>query len=419
MFAAIAAGAAQRAPADDLAQRIDARFEVLAIRDGVVLTPREPIEGVRSIELSNGAISIDGDTVTGAELRSRLGATADLVLQLSYLPIAQQRAIASSSSAAPAPQPPPRQPDTSSRRGNGRFGGRRSSGTGVVHIGRGVRVDAGEVVQGDAVSIGGSVSVQGEVQGDVVAIGGSVDLGPQAVVNGDVVVVGGELHRDPAARVQGEVQIVGLGDWNLGNWLGRARAGSGAFPIPFSAPFALITQVTRVAVLCLLAVLVVLVAGNIVERVGQRAADEPLKAGAVGFLAQVLFLPLLIITIVLLVVTIIGIPLLVLIPFAILGLVLVGLVGFTAVAYRVGQIAAARFAWTMGPYMRTVVGVLILLIPLVIARLVGLVGFPLSVVSFMLLCIGWLVEYVAWTVGFGAVALTRFSKPAGLAPKAS
>jgi len=62
-------------------------------------------------------------------------------------------------------------------------------------------------------------------------------------------------------------------------------------------------------------------------RISARAAAQPLKAGAIGLLAQLLFLPLLIVTIVLLVVTIIGIPLLVLIPFVLLGLVAVPLLG--------------------------------------------------------------------------------------------
>jgi hypothetical protein len=128
-----------------------------------------------------------------------------------------------------------------------------------------------------------------------------------------------------------------------------------------------------------------------------------------------LFLPLLILTIILLVVTIIGIPLLVLIPFAVLALIVVGLVGFTAVALRVGQFVAARLSWTLGPYLLTVTGVLVLLTPVLLARLIGLGGFPLSFVSFLVWCIGAVVEYAAWTVGFGAVALTRLSRSSGAA----
>ena len=121
--------------------------------------------------------------------------------------------------------------------------------------------------------------------------------------------------------------------------------------------FALMSTGTRLAVLSLIACLILLVAREHVERIGARAAAEPIKAGAIGVLAQLLFLPLLIFSIVLLVVTIIGIPLLVLVPFAILALVLVLLVGFTSVAYHVGRIASGRFGWPAdNAYLTAIVG---------------------------------------------------------------
>ena len=56
---------------------------------------------------------------------------------------------------------------------------------------------------------------------------------------------------------------------------------------------------TRLAVLCILASIVLLFGREHVERIGLRAASEPLKAGAVGLLIQLLFFPVLIVTIVL------------------------------------------------------------------------------------------------------------------------
>ena len=70
--------------------------------------------------------------------------------------------------------------------------------------------------------------------------------------------------------------------------------------------FSLFSTLMRCAILCLLASLVLLVAGDYVERVGARAAAEPVKAGIVGLLAQLLFLPILIALVLFLVVTIIG-----------------------------------------------------------------------------------------------------------------
>ena len=90
-----------------------------------------------------------------------------------------------------------------------------------------------------------------------------------------------------------------------------------------------VSTLVRVGMLCLLAALVLLFGRDYVARVGIRAAAEPLKAGAIGLLVQLLFLPLLIVTILLFVITIVGIPLLILIPFAILLLMVLALVGFT------------------------------------------------------------------------------------------
>jgi hypothetical protein len=139
--------------------------------------------------------------------------------------------------------------------------------------------------------------------------------------------------------------------------------------------------------------------------------NEPLKSGAIGFLAQLLFLPVLVITIVVLVVTIIGIPLLLLIPFLILGLALIGLVGFTGVAHHVGGWLNTRMGWSNdNPYVTTIIGIAAVLSPAILARLLGLVGFLAVPFTFGLGLIGILVEYLAWTVGFGAVALARFNR---------
>ena len=232
------------------------------------------------------------------------------------------------------------------------------------------------MINGDVVAVGGSATVDGTVRGDVVAIGGSVNLGPTADIENDVVAVGGAVHRDPAARIGGRVQEVGInfgrfrdGQFNLFNLWRESMFGSA---------FRLAGTLARLGILCLLAALVVLFGRDYMERAAVRAAAEPLKAGAIGLLAQILFVPVLVITIVLLAITIIGIPLLVLVPFAILGLVVIALVGFTGVSYRLGLLLSTRFGWnTANPYLTTIVGVVLLLSPVILARIVGLGGFPL------------------------------------------
>jgi hypothetical protein len=410
---------AQGARSDALRRQIEQRFEVLPLQNGVALRPRSS-STIQSIELSGDTIAVDGAPVTGAELRQRLGADeADLVLRLSYLTPQDRRALfapappappaappapATQPEAAPAPPSPPPPPEPE----------RLHRSAARMRFGGSVTVDRDEAVKGDVVVIGGSARIRGEVEGDVVAVGGSVDLDAASHVTGDVVAIGGTIQRDPQARVDGKINEIAAGSLNLDGvrfgrfpWFVRGWRWS-----PLGGVFALMSTGSRLVVLALLACLVVLVARDPVERIGARAAAEPIKAGAVGFLAQLLFLPLLLITIVVLVVTIIGIPLLILVPFAVLGLAIIALVGFTGVAYHVGRIASQRFGWdAANPYVDAVVGTVAVLSPLLVARLIGLGGGFLFPLTAALVMVGLATEYLAWTIGFGAVALTRFDRP--------
>lgn len=274
-------------------------------------------------------------------------------------------------------------------------------------------VEEGEVIEGDVVAVGGAVRVDGEVQGDVVSVGGGVTLGAHALVGGDVTVVGGLLHRDPGAEVRGKAQEVSLGGLELGDWRNWRRNPVGRLwgRSTLGSAFNFIGTLARVAVLCLLAALVVLFGREYMERAGTVAATSSLRAGAVGLLAQVLFLPLLVITIVVLVITIVGIPLLLLLPFAILALAVLALVGFTGVAHQVGALATSRFGWPdQNPYAVTVTGVLILMLPVMLSRLASLGGGVMFPLTLVLGIAGVLIEYLAWTIGLGAVALTRFRR---------
>jgi len=74
----------------------------------------------------------------------------------------------------------------------------------IVRLGSDITVEAGQEVQGDVVSVGGDVRVDGRVTGSVTAMGGDVSLGPDARVDGDVVCMGGTLREEPGATVGGQ-----------------------------------------------------------------------------------------------------------------------------------------------------------------------------------------------------------------------
>lgn len=411
---------------DALRRDVERRFEVLPLREGLALKPRASASTVRSIEIADGAIALDGQPATGAELRQRLGADADLVLRLSYLSDADRRTLFSAggatSAVAPPPPPdvpapptpsvlpePPAPPEPPPFPRRDRRNGDR------VRIGGGVTVDVDENLAGDVVAVGGPVRIDGEVRGDVVAVGGGVTLGPRSVVAGDVTAVGGPLHRDPGAIVRGKAQEVSLGGIDLSRWTWRRNPVGQWWSGMLGSAFAFVGTLVRVAVLCLFAALVVLFGREYMERAGSVAANASVKAGAVGFAAQILFVPLLVITIIVLVMTIVGIPLILLIPFVVLGIALVALVGFTGVAHRVGQVVTGRLGRTDdNPYLLTMLGVLLIMLPVLLSRLASLGGGMLFPLSASLGIAGFVIEYLAWTVGFGAVALLKFSR--GSAP---
>lgn len=407
----------------DLQREARRTFEVVPGQDGLLLRPLSPAT-FRSVEIASGAITIDGVPVTGAELRSRLGEGADLILRLSYLPVGERQALFGAPSRdalppieaprrQPAPAAPPERPALPREPNPERTRELRTS-DGRVRIGGSVTVREDEVVTDFVVAVGGSATILGEVRGDVVAVGGDVELGPGAIVSQDVTVVGGELRRDPSSRIGGEVHEVStlqFGDWRI--WPDGAFSWPGWewWGRPVSRAFQLGSTLVSVAILCLFAALVVLLARERVELVGRRASEEPFKAGVVGVLAQLLSLPLLIITIVTLVITLVGIPLLLLLPFAFLFVVVMALVGFTGVAHMAGQWLLSRFgSAAAGPYAATTAGILLICSPILIARLVAMAGNPLYPMTFGLGFFGFAAEYLAWTIGFGAVALVRFGR---------
>src|SRR5207247_5634924 len=203
-------------------------------------------------------------------------------------------------------------------------------------------------------------------------IGGNLRLGPEANITGDAVVVGGTLSRDPGATVGGDVNEVGVGSGPRFAEILRNRGIFWAGMLPF---FGAARTFVRIGVLISFVCIVMLAGGHVAMRIGDRAVAEPVRAGLIGLAAELLFLPALIMTVVLLVITILGIPLLLLVPFAVLALLVVFLIGFTGVATRVGGLIGPRVGWTnIGPYLTTVLGIVFLLLPILLARLLGAFG---------------------------------------------
>lgn len=407
----------------ELRDRIERRYQVLPLQAGVVLIPRYRTD-IQSVELADASIAVNGAPVTGQELRERLGDDAADVLRLSYLDASARRVLFGIGAPPGAPGLPVdtlgAPADTTGLAvpaGDTLPAGWEDEddeddeydididdGESRVRIGGSVSVAEGEVVRGDVVAIGGSVRVDGTVTGDVVAVGGTVRLGEGAVVEGEVTSVGGTIQRAPGATVEGAVNEVAFGAPQF-----RFDRHVGGTP-PFLGDFGgLIGTVIWIVILSLLVALAYLLARRPVERMELRVADSPWKAALVGLVGQILFFPVLVLLVIVLTISIIGIPLLLLVPFALVAVAIGTLFGFTAVAKHVGHSAERRFGWDhRNPYLSVLVGVgIIMLIPF-FASALGVAGGPLGAIAVALMVIGIIVQYIAWTMGFGALLLTRF-----------
>jgi len=272
----------------------------------------------------------------------------------------------------------------------------------ALAFGGNVRVD-GEVEQ-DAVSIGGSVRVNGRVGGEVVAVGGSVHLGPDSEVEGDVTSVGGRVERAEGARVGGRVSEVemsrggfGPGSWGPGRW-GWERSVSDRMERLGDVFGAVVCLV----VLILLVGLVTVVARGPVERVAAKSARDPWRSLLAGLLIEVLFVP----AILLLIISIVGC---LVIP-VVVAMLLVGLfLGIAGVAVTVGRWCEGRFGWQLkGLFVSALVGLTAIHVWTLFATGLDAVSGLLWVPSAILWVFGLALQFVAWTIGLGAVWLTRF-----------
>jgi hypothetical protein len=263
-------------------------------------------------------------------------------------------------------------------------------------------LEEGSLVEGGVMLFGGTLTVNGTVEGDINVFGGLVDLGETAVVKGDVNSIGGPVNQEEGAQVEGSVNtgltspipLVLTGRFQIPRLEGRLPL---VIPPNIPVPIMDITVNPLVSGLWILfrsflwavvAVLVVLFMPNHTRRAAQAAVTQPLGSGGLGCLTLVVAPPVLI----LLVITICGIPV------SLLGaLLLVVMLAFGVIVLgrETGERIAGMFKQDWAPALSAGVGTFAL--TLVANGLAELIP-----------CVGWLIPVILGMVGLGAVLLTRF-----------
>jgi hypothetical protein len=276
----------------------------------------------------------------------------------------------------------------------------------IVKAGTDIVVEEDELVKGDVTGLGADVTIRGKVDGSVVAVGGDIIVTSTGEIEEDATSVGGDVRKEAGGVIGGEVVEVGFVPREMLRMPFRTT-------VPRGFPFMFIFF--KVLFLLFIGLVVFSVVPDHVNRVKVKLEKEMLKSGLVGFLGEILILPIFI----LLIITVIGIPVAILVePLLIL---LAVLLGYTAVSLYIGE----KFKENTNikpktPLMTVLLGIIVVELIPIFARIIGVAGEPGSAVGLVFVIIYWALIYLILTIGFGAVILTRFGvrpKEAKVAPE--
>jgi hypothetical protein len=252
----------------------------------------------------------------------------------------------------------------------------------------------------DAAVFGGNVTNRGNIEGDLAVIGGTVVLDSGSVIAGDILMVGGTVDRDDYAEVLGEIESIEIEA--LEEILPRI---SRVFRFPHKLPgyrlFPRLAFIGMLVVLYMFNVLIIAIFPYAIDKVSNRIKLNVWASLGLGLAIEILFVPILL----LLTVSIIGIPLAILLPMALL----IGtLFGFSALSLVIGERISKGFGWNVTNRIGlfSLGWITIMLIPLI----VGLIGPPVT-------ALGWIIVYVAMTIAAGGVLFTFIKRNGSPASK--
>jgi len=265
-------------------------------------------------------------------------------------------------------------------------------GDDVVRVFDDAIVHADDHIRGCVVTVFGSIDVEGKVDEDVVAVMGSVRLHDGAQVGGEVVTVGGKLEQSPDAVVRGESVSVGF------------------MPMEWAWP-AVSVMIGTVVAGWLASVafgwLLTLLSPTRFLRVAATASRRTAASLLVGLVA----IPGSFLLLVLLLVTVIGIPFAIVLPPA---MVLLAFAGQLATTYVLGCKLSGR---TLGAgremMLPLIAGTLVVAVCFIAAAILFASPGPARPAAVFFGLLGGLLLFCLNTIGTGAVFLSRFGASPG------
>ncbi len=266
----------------------------------------------------------------------------------------------------------------------------------VSAFGRDVVIEADQTVESASV-VGGNLTIRGHVLQDAVAIGGNVQLAAGARVDGDTVSVGGNVRLEPGTRVEGDaVSIGGRSNIAQGAYVGgdRTQVGAGTWTRPlvtetnsgggFGAWLKSTAETIGLGlVMTLLFIVIAAVAPNPTRNVVATVRKRPIVCFISGLLAVIVM----VMATAVLFVTVIGIPLIPVLWFAV---ALAMLFGMTSVSALLGEALPGRNKANRAALRSIVLGVIFL-----------------TIVSFIPWGLGFILLGTLMSAALGAVILSR------------
>lgn len=256
---------------------------------------------------------------------------------------------------------------------------------------RGGNIDVGadETVH-DVTAFGGNVTLRGTATGNVTALGGNVHVEKTARVLGSVTAMGGSVHVDDGAQVDGDVNVLGGAldrhrGAKIGGTVRKNDEHASGIIATGSSGRSLLREVsdatTRAAMLFVFGAVLFALMGQRMNLLRVEAASRPMRSFALGIVGGILG----ILTIVLVGITIIGLPVAVVL---LIGAIFGAYAGICAVLATVGKALVGHK--TDNPHLHLLVGCLLFLVSGAIPVINGL-----AVVAVVL-------------TGIGVVVATRF-----------
>ena len=272
----------------------------------------------------------------------------------------------------------------------------------VAAFGGGVAVAESAKVTGQIASFGGSLDIRGTAGDDLACFGGSVNLGPKATVDGDVASMGGTVKKADGARVKGEIKNLSLGalDQFIPGAVQQVQPWQER-PHPEHRVMGFVTALVVVAAIGFLVLLVALFFPRHIERMAGAIEHDFWTSAGIGMLFEVALGPALL----MMVVSILGIPLIPIAVLLLLGAVLMAYAAFGLTVFRklTHAIDPTRYS-TIAAILLGYVIINVLYLAASLVRILPALGF----VSGLFIAINVLVTWFGLTIGLGAVWRTRF-----------